>query len=273
MEYKIGDLARTLGMPVNAIRFYEKYGIISPDRSQDSNFRIYNELDLYRLQFAKYFRSMDFSLEQTAEMVGRFTRAEQYEALEQQLEQVRAEQERLQRVESCIRTELANMRFADDTREECRIVTLPAMYWLFSHTEKRDFPSDEVDAALTEKVMTLLPDLYRYCLVEREELAQTESGPLACRWGLAFEEKYAGRFEPWELAQMVCLPQRRYVTRTSQVDQDCIILKEFFTHQLTLCKEQGLAVGENAIAALQLGQFVAPDRTRTPMVCYLPIEE
>ena len=49
MEYKIGDLAATVGLPVHVVRFYEKYGIVSPRRTGDGKYRTFEELLQTRL--------------------------------------------------------------------------------------------------------------------------------------------------------------------------------------------------------------------------------
>ena len=271
MQYRIGDLAKTIGMPVNAIRFYEKYGIVEPERAGDGNFRSYGELDLYRLLFAKYFRSMDFSLEKTAELVGKSSRSEQYAALEAQLETVRAELSRLETVERCIEEELCSMKFADELKEDCRVVELPGMYWLFSHSEKRDFPRPDVDIELTDRIMSRLPELHFYCLIAREVLEQPDDVPFSCRWGVAFEEDKAQGIAPDDLARLVYLPPQRYAALSVDVNQDCIITREMFRRQRAFCAERGYGVGQTAIAALHCGEFLSPGKTRAPVVCYLPL--
>ena len=273
MQYKIGDLSRTVGMPVNAIRFYEKYGIVAPERSGDGNFRSYGELDLYRLLFAKYFRSMDFSLEQTARLVGSCSREEQYDSLALQQSRIHAEITRLEAVERCIKRELEAMRFADEVKQVCRVVELPGMYWLFSHSEKRDFPRPDVDIDLTDRVMSRLPELHFYCLIDRQELEKPAETYFPYRWGMAFDEKNEADFSPEELSQLTYLPPGRYVVSSVDVDESCIITREMFSRQRELCRKQGWKTGKTAIAALHCGEFLSPGHTRAPVVCYLPIEE
>lgn len=139
MEYKIGDLAHTVGLPVHVVRFYEKYGIVSPRRTGDGKYRTFEELDLRRLTLARHFRSFGFSLEQTADLLGGSTYDQQYEALDARAQEVARELRHLERVQKSIYRELAAMDFAQEVLDRCRMVRLPGMYWLFSHNEKRDF--------------------------------------------------------------------------------------------------------------------------------------
>ncbi|WGE90008.1 MerR family transcriptional regulator [Actinobacillus arthritidis] len=61
---KIGELAKVVGCSVEAIRFYEKQGLItSPARTQ-GGFRLYTENHLQQLSFICYCRSLDMSLKE-----------------------------------------------------------------------------------------------------------------------------------------------------------------------------------------------------------------
>ncbi len=61
---KIGELATASATPVETIRYYERLGLLpAPGRSQ-GNFRVYEAPQLERLQFIRYCRSLDMSLDE-----------------------------------------------------------------------------------------------------------------------------------------------------------------------------------------------------------------
>ncbi len=271
MEYKIGDLAATVGLPVHVVRFYEKYGIVSPKRTGDGKYRTFEELDLRRLTLARHLRSFGFSLEQTAELLGSSTYTQQYEALDRQARQVSRELRRLERVRQAIYRELAAMDFAQDTLEGCRMTELPGLYWLFSHTEKRDFPSREVDGGLTARAMEHMSFIRFYLLADREALLG--EGYFPYRWGVAFEEDLRDLLAPEDLAQMTYLPPARYLAASALVDDECVITREMFSRQLEECERRGLRVGNTVCAELQGRWFDDRGQARAAVVCYLPVEE
>ena len=129
MEYRIGDLAATVGLPVHVVRFYEKYGIVSPKRTGEGNYRTFEELDLRRLTLARHLRSFGFSLEQTAELLSSSTYAQQYEALDLRAHQITQELRRLERVRQSIYRELSDMDFAQETLTQSRLTRLPGKNW------------------------------------------------------------------------------------------------------------------------------------------------
>lgn len=61
---KIGDLSAASSTSVETIRYYEREGLLpAPGRTQ-GNFRVYEAAHLERLQFIRYCRGLDMSLEE-----------------------------------------------------------------------------------------------------------------------------------------------------------------------------------------------------------------
>lgn len=61
---KIGDLATASGTAVDTIRYYEREGLLpAPGRTQ-GGFRVYEAPHLERLQFIRYCRGLDMSLDE-----------------------------------------------------------------------------------------------------------------------------------------------------------------------------------------------------------------
>ena len=64
----IGDLAGRTGLSVSAIRFYEKKGLITPDRNS-GNQRRYEGSDIRRLSFILIAQQIGLSIEQIKEVM------------------------------------------------------------------------------------------------------------------------------------------------------------------------------------------------------------
>lgn len=61
---KIGDLASASATPIETIRFYEREGLLPAPGRTGGNFRIYEAPHLERLQFIRYCRGLDMSLDE-----------------------------------------------------------------------------------------------------------------------------------------------------------------------------------------------------------------
>jgi DNA-binding transcriptional MerR regulator len=61
---RIGELARHAGMTVQAIRFYERHGLIPCPPRTDAGYRVYGDADLRRLHFIRQAKRLGFSLQE-----------------------------------------------------------------------------------------------------------------------------------------------------------------------------------------------------------------
>jgi len=59
---RIGEVARRTGCSVDAIRYYEREGLLPPAQRSEGNFRLYGEEAVERLQFIRHCRSLDMDL-------------------------------------------------------------------------------------------------------------------------------------------------------------------------------------------------------------------
>lgn len=66
--YTIKELAEKTGIIPNAIRFYEKKGLLCPKRTE-SNYRVYSAEDMTRLEQILLYRKMGFSIEDIRELL------------------------------------------------------------------------------------------------------------------------------------------------------------------------------------------------------------
>lgn len=91
---RIGEIAEKTGLSISNIRFYEKKGLIGPEREQESKYRNYTEADLERLKLIILFRKMDLPVEVIGKILAGEISAK--EALEQQLAELMNKQQTLQ---------------------------------------------------------------------------------------------------------------------------------------------------------------------------------
>jgi len=66
---KIGDLAQRGGTTVEAVRHYEREGLIAPAHRTDSHYRVYGPDAVERLHFIRRCRSLDMTLPEVRELL------------------------------------------------------------------------------------------------------------------------------------------------------------------------------------------------------------
>ena len=61
-RYTIGQLARHGGVPTSTVRYYERRGLLRPERRTRGNYRLYGEDALDRLRFTRSAQAAGFTL-------------------------------------------------------------------------------------------------------------------------------------------------------------------------------------------------------------------
>ena len=66
---KIGQAAQLTGLTISNIRFYERKGLLEPERNDQSKYRNYSEQDIRRLKQIILYRKMNMPIEKIASML------------------------------------------------------------------------------------------------------------------------------------------------------------------------------------------------------------
>ena len=66
LDYKIGRYAKEIGLPVTTVRFYERIGLVRPQRRSPGGFRLYGAEDLALERFVGEARRCGLTLTDTA---------------------------------------------------------------------------------------------------------------------------------------------------------------------------------------------------------------
>jgi DNA-binding transcriptional MerR regulator len=88
LSLRIGELASRAVMTVDAIRFYEKLGLLPKAQRSTGHFRLYSPRDLERVRFIRQMQALGFSLREIRELVDlRARKAEACETVRELLEE------------------------------------------------------------------------------------------------------------------------------------------------------------------------------------------
>lgn len=121
---RIGEIAEKTGLSISNIRFYERKGLIGPDRDSDSKYRNYSQEDLERLQEIILYRKMDIPVETIGLILEKKTTLK--EVLAEHVEALQEKQRMLQNsTDLCI-------KILEDNHEELDL----AYYLNYVHEEE-----------------------------------------------------------------------------------------------------------------------------------------
>ena len=67
---RIGDAARSSGLPTKTVRYYADIGLVAPSGRHGNGYRDYSESDVRRLGFVRRARAFGFSIDECRELLG-----------------------------------------------------------------------------------------------------------------------------------------------------------------------------------------------------------
>jgi len=73
VRYKIGDVARILGVSTDLIRYYEKKGVVTPVKDKNNDYRYYDTWDINYLIDCLWYKNFGFNIDHIADMVSDFS--------------------------------------------------------------------------------------------------------------------------------------------------------------------------------------------------------
>jgi MerR family mercuric resistance operon transcriptional regulator len=112
-DYTIGQIAKSIDVPISTIRFYERTGLFKPDARTGSNYRLYSEKALDRLRFIRSAQATGFSLDDIRDLLSLVHAdeapcAEIADLTKKRLAEIRKRLKELRHVERVLSESLAN---------------------------------------------------------------------------------------------------------------------------------------------------------------------
>ncbi|MDO4544508.1 MAG: MerR family transcriptional regulator [Clostridia bacterium] len=95
MKLGIGETARQCHISVRTLQYYDRIGLLKPDEVTEAGYRLYGETAIGRLQAILYYRELEFSLKEIAEIMGSET-FDAKQAIARQLELMRLKKKRIE---------------------------------------------------------------------------------------------------------------------------------------------------------------------------------
>lgn len=125
-HYRIGEIAKQSGLSVEALRYYEKRGLLSPVSRSDSGYRLYSPNSLQRIQFIQRCKDLGFSLEEILDLLNlqldpSTSSAVVKQRVEEKIALVEDKMHHLQQLKNSL-TQLNEMCCGEGSVSECPII-------------------------------------------------------------------------------------------------------------------------------------------------------
>ncbi len=191
MKFKISDISKMTGISPSGIRFYEKAGVISPNRGKNQKYRDYSLHELNLLLLCRIYRDCGFTLPEAVDLLYcadihqiKNCNEVQYAKLQQEIERKQILLETLaQRIKDidCYQAEPPYYRFMDSP------ALLRLKVWQPGVNEK-----DNLIFLQVQEWMKYVPFVESCLTLSKENLCNGQ-GILQTEWGISIEERLAAR--------------------------------------------------------------------------------
>lgn len=246
MEHKIGDIAKLMGLTPEAIRYYEKMGIISPIKSHDSGYRYYSVWDIHVLIRARAYRQYGFSMNETVDLISK-------QEPENIVSRLSEEEDNLQEMIIWNLNLLQHLHEMQEIIKDAvnsigkyRIGLRPAMYFLKTQDGYDLIDSRrELYRSWIEKIPFVFPGG-----VYGKSVCENHGEKFA--FGLIVEEKYTDLLHIDKNEDIVYLPACPSLYTSFQSGSKKTLSPKTFTSALRFMKSQGLKLSGDIVSRVGL---------------------
>lgn len=241
MYHKIGTLAKRFGITPQALRFYERHGLIVPDQPSEGGERRYQARRLKDLYSIRRYHDLGYGLEETLALFSCGS-VEELDAMAAEKEaETRRELELLECRREALRRHREDLERIRRLFHRCEMAEMPRL-WLLMDQEGQDV---DLAPALQDEVQEWMRSLlwvYAASGIDGEKLsAPQEERPR--RSGFCIEEEAAQRLGMTRGPHTIAAGGCRAVHTVTALDRVPITTEDFLGYALAYAGERGLTLG------------------------------
>lgn len=149
-KYKINYVAKILGLTSQAIRYYEKKGVILPSRVEENQYRNYDAWDIVLLLRTRAYREYGFAVSEIVDILKDESTEHLIEKLGDREKEVQEELEKLKAISKGLEYFKSRMQFVQENKDRYLVAERPAMYMLYIQKEYEMSDHPDVKKMLSE---------------------------------------------------------------------------------------------------------------------------
>ena len=208
MRYKIGDVARILGVSTDILRYYERKGVVTPEKDEHNDYRYYDAWHINFLMDCLWFKNYGFSIEQIADMVRIPTTGELCGLFEQKEEELRAQIRRCEMLLKRSAQHRAELESIDRLLYKCEIAQSPE-YVRFINRIGDSYLVSDMSQEAVRRWLDVLPFNHRYFEMASDSLMPGDEDDY--RWGYSLSMDYVRELGFEISPPMIRFPSRKCI--------------------------------------------------------------
>lgn len=239
MKYKIGDVAKILGISPDLLRYYEKKGVVMPMKGKHNDYRYYDFWDINFLLDCLWFKNFGFSIDQIADMV-KISSADHLDSLfvdkEDELHATIARCELLLRRSEEYRQDLKK---SHELLGVCEITDSPEyVRYLNRYTDNYD--NSPALQKLSHDWLGFMPCTHRCFEIAQEELM--DEGGKDYAWGLSLGMEYVKLLNVSTAPPVVHIPSHRSLRSVFKNSGKGNFSPQLIRYMVDYCQEHDLKI-------------------------------
>ncbi len=190
-RYRIGDVAKILGISPDLLRYYEKKGVVKPVKDKTNDYRYYEAWDINFLVDCLWFKNFGFGIEQIAHIVSDCSYDELLTTMEAKREEIRALIERQKLLLRRAEQYCDELTRATALLGQCDICPSPE---IVRYLNRYNFLYDKSPdlQQLGQEWLQYMPFIHRCFEIEREVLISRGN---EYAWGFSLGMDYVREFQ------------------------------------------------------------------------------
>lgn len=185
MLYKTGDVERIFGIPAETVRFLEKKGLVKPIRDKRNGYRYFNSVDLNKLVAYKFYRSFEFSLDESIEILNLLAHVESVGQIEHHMDVIARKIAHYQALLERLKELKHSFEQVEGMLGQFRIEDSPDLLLYYNQLNER-FVMDKLQREVTLEWLSQMPLIQLALYIPREMVP----GGDAVYFGYAVRTKY-----------------------------------------------------------------------------------
>ena len=246
MRYKIGDVSRILGISADLLRYYEKKGVVRPQKDQNNDYRYYDTWDINFLIDCLWFKHFGFGIPQVAYMVTDCYHGDLISLLDEKSDQmasdIRKQEQllaRLREYREAVERVKAGLGVCDIQDSPELICYLNRFNYSYNYTPEMQ--------RLSRQWQEYMPFTQRYFEIPQEGL-MGDGADFA--WGFSLRTPYAEELDVQVKPPVKRLPSRRCIHSAFRSAGKNAFTPRHLSFLLDFAKEQELKIAGNAMGTL-----------------------
>lgn len=241
MKYRIGEIAEMLGVSVEAIRYFEKIGLINPTRDEKNGYRVYETGEHNILMRARGYSRFGFTLSEAADLISQgdlSDLAAAFKDREKQLEESIAFQQVLL---NCLKERQRHLERISEMVGLCVLERSPALYGI---VYRRDYEilQDKVPKPQVRQWSDYKPITEALMIYPKKMIENRERGYYM---GLCVQEEFARGLGLDHQDNVMYFPPQRAVYTVVKLPHSYAVspnMWDAFGKALEYIKENGLQI-------------------------------